>query len=45
MIVDGGVLRLAAEAKIGTELAKMPRAKGTRGKGRPKLGTSISDAP
>lgn len=40
-----GEVWITAEAKIGAEIAKLPKAKGTRGKGRPKLGVAITDMP
>lgn len=33
-----GEVWFSAETRIGTEFAKLPKAKGTRGQGRPKLG-------
>jgi len=43
--VEAGEMWVNAEAKIGIELAKLPKAKGTRGQGRPKLGGSKSVPP
>ena len=40
-----GEVWIDAETKIATELAKMPKATGTRGQGRPKLGGPRSAPP
>ena len=40
-----GELWVEAEAKLGEELDKIPKARGTRGLGRPKLGGPKSEPP
>src|SRR6267378_631821 len=40
-----GKVWTAAEIKIGRDLAKMPKARGTRGNGRPSLGGSKTAPP
>lgn len=40
-----GEVWIAAEDRLGEELAKLPRAKGTAGKGRPKIGGAKTAPP